>query len=97
MHADVEDGQDIRVVQSGDGTGFALEPLQALRAAGHLSGQDLDCDVAAEARVSSAVHHAHPALAELFSDLIMTQRLADHGRDLPACLSAPLAQACVRN
>ena len=38
VHADVEDGQDVRVVQRGDGTGFALESLHALRAAGHLPG-----------------------------------------------------------
>jgi hypothetical protein len=28
-------------------------------------------------------------LTELFSDLGMTNRLADQGRSLPACLSAP--------
>jgi hypothetical protein len=89
VHAHVEDGQDIRVVQGGDGTGLPLEPLQALGAAGHLPGQDLDCDVAAEAWIAGAVDHAHPAFTELFCDLIMAERPADHAKASRARMSAP--------
>ena len=80
VRAHVEDGQDIRVVQCGDGAGLALEPLQALRAVGHLPGQDLDGYVAAEARVSRTVHHAHPALANLLLDAIVRHGVADQIR-----------------
>ena len=58
------DGQDVGVVQRGRGTGLALEAVQPIRIARERSGEHLDGDLAAEARVASAVDLAHAACAE---------------------------------
>ncbi len=78
VRAHVEDGQDVRVTQSGDGTGLALEPLEPLRVAGHLLGQHLDRDLAPETRVPRPVDLAHPPGPELVEDLVRPEALTCH-------------------
>ena len=55
---------DVGVVQGGSGAGFLLEPAKSLGIVGKCRRQHLDGDVAAEARITGAVHLAHPAGAE---------------------------------
>ena len=77
------DGDDVRVVERGDGLRFALEAGAALGVAGGAGGQHLDGDVAAQARVAGAVDLAHPAGADGGEDLVGAEagaRLESHRR-----------------
>ena len=61
---------DVRVVERRDGLGLALEARQAVGMGGHVLGQHLDRDLAAEPRVARAIDLAHPARAERRDDLV---------------------------
>ena len=74
---------DVRVVQAGDGLGFALEPLLQLRVASDVRGQDFDGDRAVEAGVAGFVHLAHAASPEGGDDLIRTKPNAGGERHDP--------------
>ena len=62
--ADIKESHDVGMVQGGRGPGFLLEAAQSLGVGRRGSGQDLDCDVAAQARIAGAVDLSHPAGAE---------------------------------
>ena len=55
LRADVMEGADVRVVQGGDGAGFALEPLLQVRVIGDMLGQHLDGNGAVQAGVAGLV------------------------------------------
>ncbi len=55
------DGDDVRVVEGGDGARFPLEAGQAAGVARGLGGQDLQRDLAAEPRVPGETDLAHAA------------------------------------
>ena len=57
--ADVVERADVRVRELRDRLRLALEPLAQLRRGGHVRRQDLDGDVAPQARVLRAVNLAH--------------------------------------
>jgi hypothetical protein len=65
------------VAQGCDGTGLALEPLQAAGLPATSPGMTFMA-TSRPRRGSHAVDHAHPAFTELFCDLIMAERLADY-------------------
>ena len=69
MGADVVDGEDVGVIERGDGARLLLEAAQPVRIGREPRGQDLDRDVAPEPRVAGAVHLAHPARADRGDDL----------------------------
>ncbi len=46
---------DVRVIESGDGAGFALETGEALGIPGGLRGKDFESDIALEFGVGSAI------------------------------------------
>ena len=54
--------------QRGDGSGFALEPRQAVRIVGERLGQNFQGNVTAKACVARAIHLAHSAFAKLGDD-----------------------------
>ena len=68
--ADVEHDQDVGVVQGAGGPGFLLEAPQAIGIGREAVGQDLDRDLAAEARIARAVDLAHPSGAKRRQDFI---------------------------
>jgi hypothetical protein len=70
---DVVDRRDVRVVQESRGSGLLLEAAEAIRVRRERRRQDLDRDVAAEARILRAVDLAHPSRTERRDDLIGTQ------------------------
>jgi hypothetical protein len=70
--ADIEDGEDVRVVQRRGGAGLAGEAGQGLRVGGELRGEDFEGDLAAEQRVGGEVDVTHPAGADLRADLVAT-------------------------
>src|SRR6201999_2271931 len=78
--ADVVDGADVWVIESGGGAGFALKAIESLRILSEIVGKKFECDEAAEARVFGFVDYAHSATAELFDDAVMRDCLADQER-----------------
>jgi hypothetical protein len=64
------DRDDVGVVQCCSGAGFLLEPAKSLGIVGKCRRQHLDGDFAAEARITGAVHLAHPAGTEQGDDFI---------------------------
>src|ERR1700683_873368 len=82
LFADIVDGANIGMVQSGSGLGFALEPGQRLRVAGKFVGQKLKGNETLQPRVFRFVNHAHPATTELFNNAVMGDGLADHLRSM---------------
>jgi hypothetical protein len=59
------------MIQRRQELGLTLEPGQPFRVPGEFLRQDLDGHLSAEIPVEGAINLAHPALAELFLDLIM--------------------------
>ena len=83
--ANVIDGADVGVVQSGCGLGFALEAGEGLRVVGNSFGQELQRDEAMQAHVFSLVDHPHSATAEFLHDPVMRDGLSDHWRESYVC------------
>ena len=72
------DGDNVRVIESGEGLRLALEALEPLLVRGELGGQDLQSHLTLERRVLCSVHLSHPARTEFLQDLVVAQRLANH-------------------
>ena len=75
---DVVDRTDVGVLERGGGAGLALEPLEGLRIADQILGQELQRDAAAELQVLGLVDDAHAAAAELREDAVVRNGLSDH-------------------
>ena len=73
LHAEVVDGRDSRVVQDAGGARLGLEALEPVRVLREGRGQDLDRDLAAQARIRRAVDLAHAARAERREDLVRAE------------------------
>ena len=76
LAADVVDADDRGVVDGARGAGLLLEQAQPLGLACGLEVEQLDRDLAAQARVEGAVHLGHAADAERRQQLVRTQPLA---------------------
>ena len=57
------DGDDVRMVELGEGLGFPTKAPEPLRILSHLGGEHFKRDVATELRVGGAIHFSHPARA----------------------------------
>jgi hypothetical protein len=62
---------------------FLLEALQAVRVGRERRRQDLDRDVAAQARVLRTVHLSHPARADRLEDLVGPEAVSRREGHLP--------------
>src|SRR5712692_2308545 len=71
-------GDDVGVVERGDGFGLALESFASLGIAGDAAGQHLQGDAAIEPRVFGEVHLAHSASAERAHNRVVAEGPADH-------------------
>ena len=91
--ADVVNGADVGMVESGGGLGFALEAAESLRVSGDLVGQELQGDEAAELNVLGLVDDTHAAAAEFLDDAVVRDGLADQGERIPAFGSPHLTDA----
>ena len=85
---DVVDGDDVRMVEGAGGPRLLLEPLEARGIGAHRGGENLDRDLAAQARVAGAVDLAHRARPEQVHDLVRPScvpaaRLMDAPRGRP--------------
>jgi hypothetical protein len=71
--ADLVDGDDVGVVERGDGLGLPAEAL-ALLGGGQLAREDhLEGDDAVERHLARLVHHPHPAAGDLFEQLVVAE------------------------
>ena len=68
---DREDGDDVGVIEGGDGAGFALKTGEAVGIARHIGRQNLEGDVAVEFGVGGAIDLAHAAGAEGADDAVV--------------------------
>jgi hypothetical protein len=84
--ADVVQGADVRMVQTGNGLCFTMEARQPIRIVGEMFGKDFDSDRSSEASVGSLVDLAHSARTDLADDLIWTQARARGKRQMDVLL-----------
>ena len=77
--ADLVDGADVGVIQSGGRASFAPEALESLGVVGKFVRKELQGDEASELGVFSLVNHAHPTAAQLIHYAIVRDGLPDHG------------------
>jgi len=75
LFADLVDHGDADVAERGEEACLTLETSEAVRVAGEAIGQDLDGDVAAQARVACAIHLAHFPGADSAEELVGSQAL----------------------
>jgi hypothetical protein len=74
---DREDGDDIRVIEGGQGPGLPLQALQTVGIAGQIGRQDLERHPALELGVLGQVDLPHPAGAQPGSDPVVGELFAD--------------------
>jgi hypothetical protein len=84
MGAHVEDGEDVGVGEGGDGSRLVLEALQAVGARLIAGADDLDRDVAPQARIAGTVDLPHAPRAEELDELIRTELSPGGQRHCPS-------------
>jgi hypothetical protein len=80
--ADVVNGADIRMIESGGRLSFASEAFQSLGGAGQRIREEFQGNEAVEASVLRLVDHTHTAPAESFKDAVMRNGLTNKRLDL---------------
>ena len=81
---DVVNGADAGMVQLRSGARFAHEAVQGLAVLGHFFGDELQGNMARQARVFGLIHHAHATTAQFSENAIVGDCLADHSEGLKA-------------
>ena len=81
LGADVVERQDVRVTEGGNRLRLLREQGEPRRIGSERFEEDLDRHVALQPAVARAVDDARSAGADLFDDLVVSQRLARHGED----------------
>ena len=72
MRADIEDGQQVGMIDRSRRASFLLEAPKSIRILGERRRQNLDRDVAGDARIARPVDLPHPARPERSDDLVVT-------------------------
>jgi len=67
------------MIQGRCGARLSAKPLQHLRVASNVIGQELEGDEPAQASILGLVHHTHSAAAQLLNDAVMRDGLANVG------------------
>ncbi len=73
---DIVEDANVRMIQTGDGLGFALEALFADGIGREVRRKNLDGDGALQARIVRAIHLTHTSRAEWRLDFIRTESCA---------------------
>ena len=76
VHADIMNGEDIRVIQTACRAGFLFESALAIGIARECRGQELDRDVPLQLRIARAIHLSHAADAETSKELESANSIA---------------------
>ena len=79
LSVEVMHSGDIRMIQARQSDRFLAEAFAGRVVCQGPRRQDLEGDVALQALIVRAVHHAHPARADSFENPIVTQRPPDDG------------------
>jgi len=82
LKADIIDGQNIRMAELGNCSGFEAEALFEAGGKRMLSRQDFDGNVAIQARLVSFVNCGHATRANLFNNLILAESVADQDHEI---------------
>ena len=80
LFADIINGTNAGVVESGSGVGFAAEALQGLGILLHVIGEKFQGDDAIKAGVQGLVDNTHSASAEFLEDAIVRDGPVNHWR-----------------
>ena len=72
------DCANVGMVERGEQARFTREARAALGVSREVGGQDLDCDVTPELRVTRAIDIAHPAGPKRCDDRVGAELTADH-------------------
>src|SRR5262245_15103282 len=94
--------RNVRMIERGEDTRFALEARQTIGMGRERGRQDLDGDVAPESRIARAVDLAHAAGADWLEDLIGTEppshqcRAARNARQSSGGGDRPASEQAVR-
>ena len=78
--ADIEHRHDVRMRERSDGAGLAPKSRQRRGIVRECGGENLDGDVAAEARVGGAIDLAHSSAADQLADLVRPEARAARER-----------------
>ena len=70
------DRDDVRMIQAGQGPGFAPEARKPVGIGHKRLGEDLQRNLAVELRIAGAIHLPHAALADLRGDFIRAEACA---------------------
>jgi hypothetical protein len=76
------DRGDVGVVERSEHLGFPLEAPHALLVLGKDRGQDLERYLAVQPGIGGPIHLTHSSGTELVGDLVMSDRLSNHGECL---------------
>src|SRR5256885_13046652 len=77
---DVVNRADVRVIQGGGGSRFALEALDGQMVFRNMFREKLQADVPTQAQIFGAIHNSHAAAAELLQDAVMRNSPPNHRR-----------------
>ena len=70
MHAEIVDGENVRMIELAGGAGFLFEAAQAFGIFREGTGENFYRDVAAELRIARAIDFTHSAGADLGDDFV---------------------------
>ena len=93
---DLEDLAYERMLEACRGTRFPPQAVLRLAVAEMVRSNDLDGDSALEPRVAGEVDGTHPSLTEQLEDLVVADRLPDHGGVLTMSMSPASERAIDR-
>src|ERR1700674_2615541 len=79
--ADVIDGADIWMIESGSGSSFAAETLECLRVLRNVLRKKLKRNETPELSIFRFINNTHATTAQLLDDAITRNSLADHSRE----------------
>src|SRR5215469_7603226 len=79
VFADVVNGANVGMVQSGGGFRFPAKAFDSVRIVGDFIWQEFQCDEAVETGVLGFIDNTHATTAESFEDAVMGDGLADEG------------------
>jgi hypothetical protein len=88
VFTEIENGTDVRMVECGYSSGFALEPFHSLPISGEFFGEDFYRDEPFEPQIPRSIDDTHPASPELFENAIVGNRLTSHFFLVPILWSA---------
>jgi hypothetical protein len=64
---------------------FALKTGESLRIAGHIFGQEFECDKTVQPRVLRLINHPHAPAPQLLDNAVVRDGLANHWRESYGC------------